>query len=83
MRFGLFGGAQAPRSTDGDPGRGFWEYIETNAEAERLGFYSTFLVEHHFSGSGQVFDPARSSELGGRTHDVDTAGDRGARAALA
>jgi alkanesulfonate monooxygenase SsuD/methylene tetrahydromethanopterin reductase-like flavin-dependent oxidoreductase (luciferase family) len=57
MRFGLFGGAQAPRTTDGDPGRGFREYVETNVEAERLGFYSTFLVEHHFSGSGQVSSP--------------------------
>ena len=57
MRFGLFGGASAPRTTGGDPGRGFWEYIETNVEAERLGFYSTFLVEHHFSGSGQVSAP--------------------------
>jgi alkanesulfonate monooxygenase SsuD/methylene tetrahydromethanopterin reductase-like flavin-dependent oxidoreductase (luciferase family) len=57
MRFGLFGGAQAPRTTEGDPGRGFIEYIETSVEADRLGFYSTFLVEHHFSGSGQVSSP--------------------------
>ncbi len=57
MRFGLFGGAQAPRTPVGDPGRGFREYIETSVEAERLGFYSTFLVEHHFSGSGQVSAP--------------------------
>ena len=57
MRFGMFGGAQAPRTTDGDPGRGFYEYIETCVEAEHLGFYSTFLVEHHFSGSGQVSAP--------------------------
>ena len=57
MRFGLFGGAQAPRITDGDPGRGFCEFIETSVEAERLGFHSTFLVEHHFSGSGQVSAP--------------------------
>jgi alkanesulfonate monooxygenase SsuD/methylene tetrahydromethanopterin reductase-like flavin-dependent oxidoreductase (luciferase family) len=56
MRFGLFGGAEAPR-TDADPGRGFREYIETCVEAERLGFYSTFLVEHHFSGVGQVSAP--------------------------
>ncbi len=54
MRFGLFGSAQAPRSAGGDPGRGFREYVETNVEADRLGFYSTFLVEHHFSGFGQV-----------------------------
>jgi alkanesulfonate monooxygenase SsuD/methylene tetrahydromethanopterin reductase-like flavin-dependent oxidoreductase (luciferase family) len=57
MRFGLFGGAQAPRSPDGDPGRGLFEYIEANVEAEQLGFYSTFLVEHHFSGSGQISAP--------------------------
>jgi len=57
MRFGLFGGAEAPRSSDGDPARGFWEYIQTSVEAERLGFYSTFLVEHHFSGVGQVSSP--------------------------
>jgi alkanesulfonate monooxygenase SsuD/methylene tetrahydromethanopterin reductase-like flavin-dependent oxidoreductase (luciferase family) len=57
MRFGLFGGAEAPRGAGGDPGRGFREYVETSVEAERLGFYSTFLVEHHFSGSGQVSAP--------------------------
>ena len=57
MRFGLFGSAQAPRTTNGDPSRGFREYIEINVDAERLGFYSTFLVEHHFSGSGQVSSP--------------------------
>jgi len=57
MRFGLFGGAQAPRTTDGDPRDGFCEFIETSVEAERLGFYATFLVEHHFSGTGQVSSP--------------------------
>jgi len=57
MRFGLFGGAEAPRASVGDPGRGFREYVETSVEAERLGFHSTFLVEHHFSGSGQVSAP--------------------------
>jgi alkanesulfonate monooxygenase SsuD/methylene tetrahydromethanopterin reductase-like flavin-dependent oxidoreductase (luciferase family) len=57
MRFGLFGGAQAPHTTDGDPGRGLREFIETSIEAERLGFHSTFLVEHHVSGSGQVSAP--------------------------
>jgi alkanesulfonate monooxygenase SsuD/methylene tetrahydromethanopterin reductase-like flavin-dependent oxidoreductase (luciferase family) len=57
MRFGLFGGAEAPRTTVGDAGRGFREFIAASVEAERLGFYSTFLVEHHFSGSGQVSAP--------------------------
>jgi hypothetical protein len=58
MRFGLFGGAEAPRTADADPSRGFREYIEINVEAERLGFFSTFLVEHHFSGSGQSPRPS-------------------------
>jgi len=57
MRFGLFGGANAPRIASADPSHGFHEYIETSVEAERLGFFSTFLVEHHFSGLGQVSAP--------------------------
>jgi alkanesulfonate monooxygenase SsuD/methylene tetrahydromethanopterin reductase-like flavin-dependent oxidoreductase (luciferase family) len=53
MRFGLFGGAQARRG-DGDPAGGFRDYVDTCVEAEALGFDSSFLVEHHFSGRGQV-----------------------------
>lgn len=53
MRFGLFGGAQAQRGA-ADPSGGFLDYVETCVEAEALGFTSTFLVEHHFSGTGQL-----------------------------
>lgn len=53
MRFGLFGSAQAQRGDD-DPVRGFRDYVDTCVEAEALGFDSSFLVEHHFSGTGQV-----------------------------
>ncbi len=53
MRFGLFGGAQAPRG-GGDPARGLRDYVDTCVEAEALGFHSSFLTEHHFSGRGQV-----------------------------
>jgi alkanesulfonate monooxygenase SsuD/methylene tetrahydromethanopterin reductase-like flavin-dependent oxidoreductase (luciferase family) len=53
MRFGLFGGAQARRA-DGDPARGYRDYVDTCVEAEALGFDSSFLVEHHFGGRGQV-----------------------------
>jgi alkanesulfonate monooxygenase SsuD/methylene tetrahydromethanopterin reductase-like flavin-dependent oxidoreductase (luciferase family) len=53
MRFGLFGGAQARRG-DRDSARGFRDYVETCVEAEALGFDSSFLVEHHFGGVGQV-----------------------------
>jgi alkanesulfonate monooxygenase SsuD/methylene tetrahydromethanopterin reductase-like flavin-dependent oxidoreductase (luciferase family) len=55
MRFGLFGSAQARRAgPDTDSSQGFREFIENNVEAEALGYYSTFLVEHHFTGFGQV-----------------------------
>src|SRR6516162_9235393 len=55
MRFGLFGSAQARRSgPDTDSSQGFRDFIENNVEAEALGYYSTFLVEHHFTGFGQV-----------------------------
>ncbi len=55
MRFGLFGSAQA-NSGDLPPesGQGFRDYLEFNVEAEALGFHSTFLVEHHFTGWNQV-----------------------------
>src|SRR5258708_29252175 len=55
MQFGLFGSAQARRSgPDTDSSQGFRDFIDNNVEAEALGYYSTFLVEHHFTGFGQV-----------------------------
>src|SRR5262245_47808751 len=58
MRFGLFGSAQAKRPEPGaeltDSSQGFRDWIENNVEAEALGFHSTFVVEHHFTGFGQV-----------------------------
>jgi alkanesulfonate monooxygenase SsuD/methylene tetrahydromethanopterin reductase-like flavin-dependent oxidoreductase (luciferase family) len=55
MRFGLFGSAQAKRGgPDVDSGVGFREFVAYNVEAESLGFCSTFLVEHHFTGFGQI-----------------------------
>ena len=55
MRFGLFGSAQAKRgSPDVDSGVGFRQFVDYNVEAESLGFCSTFLVEHHFTGFGQI-----------------------------
>lgn len=55
MRFGLFCSAQAG-SEDLPPetGQGFQDYLDFNVEAERLGFHSSFLVEHHFTGWNQV-----------------------------
>ena len=55
MRFGLFGSAQAKRGgPDADSGVGFRQFVDYNVEAESLGFCSTFLVEHHFTGFGQI-----------------------------
>lgn len=55
MRFGLFGSAQARRGgPDADSGAGFREFVENNVEAEALGYHSTFIVEHHFTGFGQI-----------------------------
>src|ERR1700734_3051509 len=55
MKFGLFGSAQA-NSNDLPPetGQGFRDYLDFNVEAEALGFQSSFLVEHHFTGWNQV-----------------------------
>ena len=55
MRFGLFCSAQA--SGDDLPpetGQGFRDHLDFNVEAEELGFHSSFLVEHHFTGWNQV-----------------------------
>lgn len=55
MRFGLFGTAQANTSNLGAGlGQGFRDYVEFNIEAEALGYCSSFLVEHHFTGWNQV-----------------------------
>jgi alkanesulfonate monooxygenase SsuD/methylene tetrahydromethanopterin reductase-like flavin-dependent oxidoreductase (luciferase family) len=55
MQFGLFGSATAKHSgPDVDSGQGYKEFTEYNVEAEALGLHSTFVVEHHFTGFGQV-----------------------------
>src|SRR6202167_4763122 len=53
MKFGLFGGARARGGPAGDSD-GYHDFINYVCEAERLGFSSVFLVEHHFTGFGQV-----------------------------
>ena len=56
MKFGLFGAATAQRNhnPDVDSAAGFKDYIDYVIEAESLGFESAFIVEHHFTGFGQV-----------------------------
>jgi alkanesulfonate monooxygenase SsuD/methylene tetrahydromethanopterin reductase-like flavin-dependent oxidoreductase (luciferase family) len=53
MKFGLFGGARARGGPAGDSD-GYHDFINYVVEAERVGFSSVFLVEHHFTGFGQV-----------------------------
>jgi alkanesulfonate monooxygenase SsuD/methylene tetrahydromethanopterin reductase-like flavin-dependent oxidoreductase (luciferase family) len=51
----LFGSAAARRgSGEFDSAEGFRDFIDYNVEAEALGFHSSFVVEHHFTGFGQV-----------------------------
>ena len=58
MRFGLFGGATAPRLPDvAASAKGFFDFVETNVEAEALGYHSTFVTEHHFTNFGQLSAP--------------------------
>src|ERR1051326_7725029 len=59
MQFRLFGRAAARRPTSAEAGEfdsseGLRDFIEYNVEAEALGFHGTFVVEHHFTGYGQV-----------------------------
>ena len=59
MQFGLFGSAAARRPNPSEPAEfdsseGFRDFIDYNVEAEALGFHGTFVVEHHFTGYGQV-----------------------------
>jgi alkanesulfonate monooxygenase SsuD/methylene tetrahydromethanopterin reductase-like flavin-dependent oxidoreductase (luciferase family) len=55
MQFGIFGSAQASTQDLGpETGQGFRDYLDYAVEAEALGFRSSFLVEHHFTGWNQV-----------------------------
>jgi alkanesulfonate monooxygenase SsuD/methylene tetrahydromethanopterin reductase-like flavin-dependent oxidoreductase (luciferase family) len=55
MQFGLFGSAQANSNDLGpETGQGFRDYLDYAVEAEALGYRSSFLVEHHFTGWNQV-----------------------------
>ncbi|MCA8929332.1 MAG: LLM class flavin-dependent oxidoreductase [Alphaproteobacteria bacterium] len=54
MRFGLFGGAKAAGSGPDADSQGYRAFIDYVIRAEALGFESLFMVEHHFTGVGQV-----------------------------
>jgi len=54
MQFGLFGGARTRRSIGLEDSQGYQSFIDYVTEADRLGFRQLFMVEHHFTGQGQV-----------------------------
>jgi alkanesulfonate monooxygenase SsuD/methylene tetrahydromethanopterin reductase-like flavin-dependent oxidoreductase (luciferase family) len=54
MQFGLFGGARTKRSIGLEDSQGYESFVEYVVEADRLGFAQLFMVEHHFTGQGQV-----------------------------
>lgn len=54
MKFGLFGGAVAKRGGESADSSDYNRVLDMICEADRLGFHSAFMVEHHFTGIGQV-----------------------------
>ena len=54
MKFGLFGGAKSKGEGAAGDSLGYRQYIDYVLAADRLGFHGVFVVEHHFTGVGQV-----------------------------
>lgn len=54
MQFGLFGGARTSLDAQPSDSQVYSDYIDYVLEAEDLGYASVFLVEHHFTGFGQI-----------------------------
>ena len=54
MQFGLFGGARTKRGVGLEDSQGYESFIDYVMEADGLGFRQLFMVEHHFTGQGQV-----------------------------
>ena len=68
MKFGLFGGAKSSGAGPAGDSLGYQKYIDYVLHAEKLGFHSVFVVEHHFTGVGQVSASLNLlSYLAGRT----------------
>ena len=54
MKFGLFGGAKSSGEGSVGDSLGYRKYIDYVLHAEALGYHSVFVVEHHFTGVGQL-----------------------------
>lgn len=54
MRFGLFGGAKVGGSNPLGDSYGYRDFVDYVCAAEEVGAEGAFLVEHHFTGAGQL-----------------------------
>ncbi len=54
MKFGIFGGARVGRADTLHDSYGYRDFINYVIAAEKIGFEGIFLVEHHFTGQGQL-----------------------------
>ena len=54
MKFGIFGGARVGRADTLHDSGAYGEFINYVLAAEKVGFEGMFLVEHHFTGQGQL-----------------------------
>ena len=55
MRFGIFGGPRAKANASAtQKASGYADFVDYIVEAEKMDFVSVFVVEHHFSGLGQL-----------------------------
>lgn len=54
MKFGLFGGGRVGKLDPLGDSYGYRDFIEYICDAEAMGFESAFVVEHHFTGVGQL-----------------------------
>jgi alkanesulfonate monooxygenase SsuD/methylene tetrahydromethanopterin reductase-like flavin-dependent oxidoreductase (luciferase family) len=71
MKFGLFGGAKSSGAGPVGDSLGYRNYIDYVLHAEELGFHSVFVVEHHFTGVGQLSASLNFlSYLAGRTRRI-------------
>lgn len=54
MKFGIFGGARIGRADTLHDSYAYGDFINYVLAAEKIGFTGMFLVEHHFTGQGQL-----------------------------
>ena len=54
MKFGLFGGGRVGKTNPLGDSYAYQDFINYIVDAEQVGFEGVFLVEHHFTGHGQL-----------------------------